>query len=432
MQFRPSPSEPPFNTDVAQRPSTGRPPALLLGGGLNLIRPLGFAGIPVIVASPNPHEPAIWSRYCHGHYLLPPLHEPEAMLSALIAIGDQIVSDFGCRAPLYYGDDDYLNLIYSYRHELSQRFLMVLNEPEVASALIDKQRFEAFARNRGLMLPRTLAWDGPGPDSLADAAGPVLVKPKVKLGWDDSFIQLRIFGCGAKARIFPSAREVMAHPLISQIKDQLTFQEYIQGDDRHLWSFHGYADENGTLLAWFVGNKIRTFPSLTGMSTYLELAHDETLAAIGHDIVKQLPLKGVFKIDFKKNAADGRFHVLEVNARFNLWHHMAAKNGVNLPRVAYDHLIYRKPPARTTYRTAFRWLCLRSDFRAYRDLADRGLLGMGDWLLSLLVSRKVYDLFSWTDPLPFLLWWANRGNSRLRRWRGHFVTWIRRWGSTAS
>src|SRR6185503_10826816 len=209
MQFRPSPSEPPFNTDVAQRPSTGRPPALLLGGGLNLIRPLGFAGIPVIVASPNPHEPAIWSRYCHGHYLLPPLHEPEAMLSALIAIGDQIVSDFGCRAPLYYGDDDYLNLIYSYRHELSQRFLMVLNEPEVASALIDKQRFEAFARNRGLMLPRTLAWDGPGPDSLADAAGPVLVKPKVKLGWDDSFIQLRIFGCGAKARIFPSAREVM-------------------------------------------------------------------------------------------------------------------------------------------------------------------------------------------------------------------------------
>ena len=42
-----------------------RPPVLLLGG-VNLVRTLGLAGIPAIVASSDPHEPAFASRHCVG------------------------------------------------------------------------------------------------------------------------------------------------------------------------------------------------------------------------------------------------------------------------------------------------------------------------------------------------------------------------------
>lgn len=423
-------SSPVLDVDL-RRLRPGRPPVLLLGG-LDLLRPLGFAGIPAIVASPDPGDPAMASRYCGGRCLLPPLENREAAAAALLAAGDRLASALGCRVPLFYGNDDYLNLICAFRDELAQRFLLLLNEPDTARALIEKDRFEAFARSRGLAVPRTLAWEETGPDALGCAEGPVIVKPKVKMGWDSSAVHLRLFGGDGKARIFENGRQVMEHPLAILLRDHLTFQEYIPGSDRQLWSFHGLADENGTLLAWFIGRKLRTFPALTGMSTFLELAHDDGLAAIGRDVVARVPLKGVFKIDFKKDAVNGRFYVLEINARYNLWHHLGAKNGVNLPQAAYDYLVHAARPAQTRYRSTYRWLCPRLDFLAYRELASRGELNLPGWLASLVRARKVYDLFSWTDPAPWLRQWSNRARSRLLRGLDRLRLRLLRWLYTAS
>jgi hypothetical protein len=66
-----------------------RPPALLLGG-LNLVRALGLAGIPAIVASPQPDSPARASRFAHGGLLLPPLEQRDAVLETLVRAGERI------------------------------------------------------------------------------------------------------------------------------------------------------------------------------------------------------------------------------------------------------------------------------------------------------------------------------------------------------
>jgi len=231
--------------------------------------------------------------------------------------------------------------------------------------------------------------------------------------------------------VFQSGRELSAHPLALQLQRDLMLQEYVPGGDRELWSFHGFADEKGAALAWFIGRKLRTYPALTGMSSYLELAHDGALAALGRQIAARIPLKGVFKMDFKRDAAGGRWVLLEINARFNLWHHVAARNGVNLPQVAYDYLqhgIRRSCPAMPArHRSTWRWLCLRLDYRAFRELASRGELTWAGWLWSIARPPKVYDLFSWSDPLPFLHHWLARlkriPRLTLRLWR---------WLSTAS
>jgi predicted ATP-grasp superfamily ATP-dependent carboligase len=419
-----------LETDL-RRFHSDRPPVVLLGG-LDLLRPLGYAGIPAIVATPDAQEPSLVSRYCSGSCLLPALENRDAAARALIDAGAQLSAALGRRIPLLYGNDDYLELILAYREELDRYFLLLLNAPDIAAALLDKDRFEALALSRGLTVPRRLAWGDTGPDSLGLAQGPVLVKPRVKVGWDASAIHLRLFGGEGKARIFDSGRAVLAHPLAAQLREQLTFQEYIAGDDRHLWSFHGFADENGTLLAWFIGRKLRTFPAFTGMSSYLELAHDDALAALGHQIVARLPLRGIFKIDFKQDARSGRFYLLEINARYNLWHHVAARNGLNLPQVAYDYLVHGLRPAHTRYRATFRWLCLRLDWWAYRELAARGRLTLGAWIASLLRARMIHNLFSWTDPLPFLQAGHDRVRSRLRREREQFMVRLQQWLSTAS
>lgn len=401
---------------------------MLLLGGLNLVRALGLGGVPVIVASPQPDWPARSSRFAHGGLLLPPLESRDAVLETLLRAGERLADVLGRKVPLFYGDDDYLNLVQENHAALAPCYSLILNEPEVARSLIDKERFEPFARRHGLPVPRTLAWE-----ELDGWYAPVLAKPKVKIGYDQSPIHQRLFDGAGKARVFASGPEITALPVARQLREELLFQEYVRGDDRHLWSFHGYADENGALLAWFIGRKLRTYPAHTGDSTFLELAHDNAFAFVGRHIAARVPLKGVFKLDFKQDAVTAAWRLLEINARFNLWHHLAARNGLNVPRVAYDYLVHGKRPKSTPpYRTGARWLALRGDYRAYRELAARGELGAAAWLRSLVQAPVVHDVFSWTDPVPFFKHCLGQARLRIPRLGARLGLRIMRWLSTAS
>jgi predicted ATP-grasp superfamily ATP-dependent carboligase len=218
-------------------------------------------------------------------------------------------------------------------------------------------------------------------------------------------------------------------PLAWQLRDELVIQEYVPGDDRHLWSFHGYADQNGVLIASFIGRKIRTYPASTGVSTFLELVHNDAFAAVGRDVAARVPLRGVFKMDFKRDDVSGAWRLLEVNARYNLWHHLGAANDINLPRIAYDYLVYgKRPQAAPRYRTSHRWLALRDDLRAYRELAAKGELSLWTWLRSLVQTPVVCDVFSWTDPMPFVRHVFSRWRLRIPRLKARLVRWL----STAS
>lgn len=370
-----------------------RLPVLLLGG-LNLVRALGLAGIPVIVASPEAFTPAMASRYCSRRLVLPPLAQRTAVVARLLRVGDELMREFGAPLPLFYGDDDYLGLVQEFASQLSTRFLLLLNSPALSRALHSKALFQALGEARSLPVPRRLDFV-----ELGEEAGAVLAKPVVKTDWEGSPVYHQLFSHAGKARIFADGRAAAGDPLVRSMRESLQFQEYVPGDDRALWSFHGFADEKSELIECFVGRKIRTHPALTGDSTYLELAPNAALAEIGRDVVRRLGLRGIFKMDFKRHEATGRYYLLEVNARFNLWHYLGAVNGVNLAQVAYDYLTRGIRPRHAEAATRYRWLSFKLDLRAWR----RGELKTTQWIASLFAAPKVYDLWAWNDPLPFFV-----------------------------
>jgi D-aspartate ligase len=342
----------------------------------------------------------------------------------LLAAGERLAGELGRPLPLFYGSDDAQRLVQEYRAELARYYLLLLNDPEVADAVLQKDLFQPLAAARALPIPRALAWE-----ALEGFGRPVLVKPRSKFEWRASPVHVRLFGSRGKARIFANGRAVLAEATVQQLRDDILIQEYLSGDDREIWSFHGFADEQHRLLDWFIGRKIRTYPALTGESTYLELAHDEELVALGRRLAATLPLSGVFKIDVKRDGRTGRFRVLEVNARYNLWHYLGAANGVNLPRTAYEYLVYgERPPAPGRYAAVYRWIRLRGDWRAYRDLAARGELRFAGWVRSLLSAPLVCHLFSWADPLPFFNRLYHLAKARLPRVPATLCRWL----STAS
>ena len=392
-----------------------RPPVVLVGG-LNIVRALGLAKIPVIIASSKPRTPSMASRYCAGTIALPPIAERERYVEALVRAGRRLAEHHGAPVPLFYDNDDRLAVVQDCRDQLAPHFALLLNERGLADALLEKARFQALAERCSLPVPRRIDWE-----ALDAEDAPVLVKPKTRTAWDYSSIRLQLFGGAGKARVFANGREVRANPLAAQLASQLSFQEYVPGGDEAIWSLHGFAAPGGELLEWFVGRKIRTYPPLTGDSSYLELAHNDGLVALGGDIAQRLGLAGIFKMDFKRNAATGRFYLLEINTRFNLWHYLGAASGVNLPRVAYDYLLHGTRPQHVEARVGLRWLHFAYDRRTYRQLG----MSRWQWIASLVAAPKLYELFSWRDPLPFARYWTTRIRAALGR-RMH------RWLATAS
>jgi len=408
-----------------------RPP-VVLAGGLNLVRALGQGNLEAIVATWDPDEPAIASRYCAGRVTLPRPSADGATVDALVAMGAALAGRLGRRIPLVYGSDDTLTLVHANRARLARHYLFLLPDPEVATALVAKDRFAAFARHRGLPVPRSLRWQGDGPGSVRGTAGPVLVKPSEKLDWHHTTLCHRLFDGDGKARVFASGAEAATHPLVDEYHRQLTFQEYVPGGDPDHWSFHGFADESGHVLASFIGRKVRTFPAGAGESAFIELAHDEGLEALGRWIAGRCPLRGFFKMDFKRDPGDGRWHLLEINSRASLWLNLGAANGVNLARVGYDYLVDGTRPTPVRARTDYRWISLALDYKAARELGRRGELRLAAWIGSILASRNIYNLFSWSDPGPWLATWKRRLVRRLVRAPRRVVSLLPRWRSTAS
>lgn len=139
------------------------------------------------------------------------------------------------------------------------------------------------------------------------------------------------------------------------------------------------------------------------MSTYLELTEEPELVRIAMEILKKLQFVGVVKVDFKKDRQRNRFYLLEINARFNLWNHLGAVCGVNLPQLAYADLTGQSWTPRSRYKMGVRWLSFGNDLRAVlRDYHPDGALSWVEWLLSYR-GRKVYETFSWRDPYPFVV-----------------------------
>ena len=395
-----------------------RPPVVVLGD-LGLIRPLGWARIPVILATPAPDGIASRSRYLVGCCRIPELVSREARAEAaevLVQLGAWLCQTLGLRVPLFCQSDKDLELLYEHREALEQRFLFVLNEEDTAWALHDKQRFALLCQRLGIRAPRTVA---PGEDAaarIAELTPPLLVKPTRKTSWKE--LKRDLFDGSGKARVFARREDLLAHPGYQRHRDEVIVQEHIPGGVERLLSFHAFAGWEGHLLGWFCGRKIRTFPAVAGESCFIEVIHHPACEAEGRAVMKTIGLRGPCKIDFIEDARTGQLYTLEINARFTLWNVLGAAAGVNLPRTAYDYLVDGRTPALELAPTLApqrrrRWLNFYDDYRAFLEQRESGRMSVVRWLASIADPTIVHEVFALSDPRPFAHWVRQLVRSRL-------------------
>jgi predicted ATP-grasp superfamily ATP-dependent carboligase len=354
-------------------------------GDVDLVRALGLGGIAsALVGSPD--APARFSR--HVQAMLPWTGE-EAGMAALLRFGRAQP-----QPPVLYPQTDAALLLTSrHREELSAAFRIALADTALVEQLVDKGRFQALAERRGLPVPRAhrlaIAHDARPP--ALDVAFPLIVKPLTRTGdW-------ATVGGGGKALYVGGADEWAAvWRRLALCETDVVVQQLVPGPESAVESYHAYVDERGSLAGEFTGRKIRTFPPRYGMSTAVEIVELPDVAALGRDVLASLGLRGVAKVDFKRDE-QGRLHLLEVNPRFNLWHHPAAVAGVNLPALVHADLTGgpRPPGRRPTRRVT--WCVPLTDLRA----ACASGMSPLRWMRWARGCDAMSGL-SRDDPLPFL------------------------------
>ncbi|HEY3494334.1 MAG TPA: ATP-grasp domain-containing protein [Polyangiaceae bacterium] len=392
----------------------GMVPAVLLGD-LNMLRCFARSKIPTIVANSDPRQPALHSRHAGARKVIAPFDDTERVLSDLEAIA----RPYAARPTLFYGNDRQLLTVSRHRERLQRSYRLRLPPPELVEKLVDKSRFGALSRELGLPVPPTLSSSEfeTAEDVMDGIAGPWLVKPNVHESWTE----LRAEEGRGPTKALRASTAVELRRLLTGVRrhtNDFVVQAFVAGSEAQVYGYHAYLDANRNTLGHFVGRKIRTYPREAGASTYVELVEEPAVTRLGAEIVQKLGIVGPVKVDFKRDARSGTFHLLELNARYNLWHYLGGVCGVNLPLIAHAELTGQDPPPARTHRTDVRWLSFADDLRSFlRSYLPSGEVGVAAWLASLR-GPKIYDVFAWNDPLPFCVGLLNHTRALRHRLRG--------------
>jgi len=344
-------------------------PVAVVIGDMDLVRPLGLAGITCVAAGPTGTETR-WSRYTHGSLDLPDLwDEPEQTVEVLIEFArrqDQ-------KSVLFYQKDPALLTISRFREELGRWFDFIVPDRDTVEDLVDKERFRRRAQELGLPAPiSVVATPGSSPVP-TDVRFPVIVKPVLRSrpleAWRPIAGRAKAVLCQTHAEL----RELWDRAEIHDVS--LIVQRYVPGDETTIVSYHVFIDGNGAVIGDFCGRKIRTLPPEFGISTAVEIIDLPDVRSVGLEVLKAFDFTGVAKVDLKESP-EGELHLLEVNPRFNLWHHPGAMAGVNLPAAIYAYLTKGTSSLLPAAESGMTWVQPWGDARA----AHAAGLTLTEWL----------------------------------------------------
>ena len=278
---------------------------------------------------------------------------------------------------------------------LAARFPASLAPAESLRDLIDKGRFARLLDRLGVPHPRTICvgseegWAGVRSDAFVSA----FLKPCNSMAFRRRY--------GVKGLHFETPSEAMTLALDAREAGlDVLLQEYVPGPPTHHYMVEGFIDRNGRTCARFVRQRLRMFPPDFGDSTYMvsvPLDHVRDAVECLDRLFAHLSYRGVFEAEFKYDARDGQFKLLEVNPRPWGFIGFAAACGVDLTAMAYwDALNVSIEPVRT-YIVGRHGVVGDDRFACWR-LFRQGRLTLWSWLREWAGARQM--LFSWSDPLP--------------------------------
>lgn len=264
---------------------------------------------------------------------------------------------------------------------------------DVLRLLIDKELFSRAAAEYGVPAPRVL--HATDLDAIeADAFQSFFLKPR------NSQLFAERFGVKAlRLESHAQATELLGRMVEDGI--ELLLQEFVPGPPTSHVFLDGYVDRSGVMRACLARRRLRMHPRAFGNSTLsVTIPLDEVSEALDslRRLFEGLGYVGLFDAEFKHDARDGLFKILEVNGRPWWQLELAGASGLDVCAMAYRDALGEPLPQASEYRIGQSWVHPVPDLRAWwtgRVHGDRA----GGFPLRVWFSGA-NAVFSWDDPKP--------------------------------
>jgi len=356
--------------------------------GLGVIRDVAREGVPVLALDPDPRAAGLRSRFAAGMVCPDPKADEEAFLVFLEELGRRLPQ----RAVVFPTHDESVWPLSRHADRLTPWYIIPFSRWETMARLYDKRQQLEAAWRCGVDTPKTVFVDAAA--DLERAAGkigfPAILKPVESLAFKQRFHRhvLEIHSREELDRVYATVDDC----------GTLMYQEIVPGGDDALFTVGSYLDAGSRPMAVFTGYKLRQHPPHFGVCRMGVSAWDAGLAEAGIRLLTELGYWGVSQVEFKRHAVDGRYCLMEVNARHWMWHSLATVCGVNLSHVAYADAIGR-PYTAPRQIDGPRWAIAVTDARdTVREIA-RGERHLLPWLASYRGLRRD-GVLSLDDPAP--------------------------------
>jgi predicted ATP-grasp superfamily ATP-dependent carboligase len=322
----------------------------------------------------------------------------EALIDELVRLGPTL----GAKGVLLPCKDGLVSVISAAREQLAPWFHVVLPDDAIVRVLTDKAAFAAHADAHGLAVPATRVVDTTADvdEVVAGVGYPCVVKPPLRdASWTSRTVE----------KAFRADDESQLRRIYERCRtwaDRLVVQDWVPGDVSELYSCNVYYDRDGHQLASFVARKLRQWPIDTGQSSLGQECLREEVRELSSKLFASVEFRGLGYVEIKKDAVTGRYVVIEPNiGRPTGRSAIAEAGGVELLATMYcDAAGLPLPEDRQQRATGVKWIHLRRDLQSALVQIWRRDLTIREWLRSLR-GRKVFAVFAWSDPVPFLIDW---------------------------
>jgi predicted ATP-grasp superfamily ATP-dependent carboligase len=382
----------------------GRPPVLIFGShlaALGVLRVLARHGITAYVADETSNVIVRSRWYRPAQRTLQETADPAVLAEYLRSLSLPTAVLFPC-------SDQWALAVSGLPAELRERFPASIAPHVAIEQFVDKDRFRELVDHLDIPRPRTMAIREPA--DLARASDEELAMGFLKP--TESQAHNRRF----KTKGFFIESRKHAQGLVEQAREAgITFmlQEWIPGGASNAFIIDGFVDRHGEIRALHARRRLRMEPPrLANTCCDVTIPLDDVAACMPalRTLLAATRYRGIFMIEFKFDERDGRFKIIELNARpFWLVGHVE-RAGVDLPWMSYLDAQGLDVPKVASYQVGRYGMYEILDAAAIARAVAGRRRPEGPVLKPWLLGDKA--LFWWSDPMPAL---GGLGQAVLRR-----------------
>jgi len=371
------------------------PPVIILNlaySGLGIARDLAGRGIRLVGFSAVRKAYGNFTRFCEVWIAPSSRDEPERLAEFLLRAANELQG-----AVIFPTCDLDIVFLDRFRSALEPCYRLSIPPRHCIQQVINKHALVSAARQAGVAVPRTVLVRGPAElQRVPEEIGfPSVLKPLSSFQWDDNTRQVS----GERKALRVDCWEQLsgAYDWLAEIHPEILVQEWIPGKARELVILGGYVGENSEPLAFFTARKIVQFPEDFGTGCLVESEGIPELLEPTQLLWRALAYQGMAEVEYKRDPRTREFKLIEINARHWDWHQLGTPSGVNLSWVAYRHLTRNLVTPTRPLMIRVKWIAedtlLRSLYRRQISAQE---------LSNALAGRRMYGIFAWTDPIPFI------------------------------